>query len=344
MLGWLHVQGRHVLLSAARHTPRRSPAPQGVAYRWNHAPSEVVFEVTVGKPDYERPGGQRTPPYSLKRRVPGSFDLQTLRIPVHVSGDEPNTQPPVVLGQQNTTKLGETLGRLIKGAEDCLPVLDRESDEILLSLERDDERPCRVIEPRVVEQPSELEHILVSHSMPASSIAARLPRELAGYLSGCAKREPTAGALWREAVTIGSGALGAPSVLASSSVASSLARARGNSAANLCAGVCVRSGGVAHGAIVYLATSPEDQSQIRTVAIARREILSFLVIQDVRPVPLECFARFPLGCTEILVAPVPPLEQIDEVAPHITMLPLAIGDVHHPSGSFNAAIMSKDFH
>jgi hypothetical protein len=93
---------------------------------------------------------------------------------------------------------------------------------------------------------------------------------------------------------------------------------------------------------VCLATSPEDQPQIRTVAIARREILSFVVVHEDRSGSPECLARFRLGRTE-LITPVPPLEQIDEVAAHIAMLPLGIGDVYHPSGSFDAAIHAQGF-
>ena len=74
--------------------------------------------------------------------MPGLFFLQTLRIPGHVSGNQPNTQAPVVLGQQHPAKFGEPIPRVIKGAEDRLPILDRESDEILIRLESDDECPA----------------------------------------------------------------------------------------------------------------------------------------------------------------------------------------------------------
>ena len=91
------------------------------------------------------------------------FDVRKVRPP-----DSPLKQSlaraPLLLLKQHPAQLRESGGRVIEGAQDCLTILNRETDDPLLGFECDHECLRRVVEAGVVEQPSEVEHIFVSHS------------------------------------------------------------------------------------------------------------------------------------------------------------------------------------
>jgi hypothetical protein len=77
---------------------------------------------------------------------------------------EPLAHPPLVLGEEHSAQLGKAGGWFLERVHDRLAILDRHSDEILVSLQGDDQRLRRVVEPGLVQEPSEVEHVVVTYS------------------------------------------------------------------------------------------------------------------------------------------------------------------------------------
>jgi hypothetical protein len=80
-----------------------------------------------------------------------------------------------VFGEKHTAQLGEASGRIIEHSQDRLAIGDRESDKILLGVERDKERIACVLEAGREQEPSQ-------KGLPSS--AASCCRSTSG---GCAK-------------------------------------------------------------------------------------------------------------------------------------------------------------
>ena len=72
----------------------------------------------------------------------------------------------LVFLQPQAAQLGESLEWTVETAQNCFAILDRESDEFLLGLQRDDKCLGGVLESDVIEQPSEIEHVLVAYRIP----------------------------------------------------------------------------------------------------------------------------------------------------------------------------------
>ena len=76
---------------------------------------------------------------------------------------EPLAHAPLVLVQEHGSKHGECGRRVVERSKDRLAILDRESDQLLLRFQRDDDRLGRIIEPGVMQESDEDEHVLVAH-------------------------------------------------------------------------------------------------------------------------------------------------------------------------------------
>ena len=74
--------------------------------------------------------------------------------------DEPIAHATGVLGQQHAAEFRLRHGRIVEHSQDRLAISDRESDEILLSVQRDKNRIARVVQARYVQAPSQVGNVL----------------------------------------------------------------------------------------------------------------------------------------------------------------------------------------
>jgi hypothetical protein len=80
-----------------------------------------------------------------ERQGAGKFRSLSIGTAPEASGlalDEPLPHSPIVLRQQHPAERREALRRIVERAKDCLAILDRECDQYLLGLERDDKGRC----------------------------------------------------------------------------------------------------------------------------------------------------------------------------------------------------------
>jgi hypothetical protein len=156
----LNVDDLDVLLRDLSDQPKQALPAKLLADRRDRTSSEVVLEVAVRKADHERPGGDKAPLCSLRPRVPELSGPQTLRIPVHLSGDKPLAHPPLVLLQEHGAELRECVrSRIVERPEDALAVVDGE--RYYGSTER--ERLLEHASRRIVDKAGELPHVVIGN-------------------------------------------------------------------------------------------------------------------------------------------------------------------------------------
>ena len=139
------------LVRCPSNQPEHVVTAQGLAHRRDGRSSEVVLEVTVRELEHNRLGRQGIPPSSPE--VPASRRRKPA--PANPSLDE--------LLDQRCPQLGEAGGWIIERTQDCLAILNRESDDHLLGLQRDDEHLRRIFESAAAQEFGELEHVSIAH-------------------------------------------------------------------------------------------------------------------------------------------------------------------------------------
>jgi hypothetical protein len=93
---------------------------------------------------------------------------------------------PLVLGEEHLSQLREPMRRMIEHSQHRIAIVDRESDEILLGVERDKKHIARVLEAGREQEPSEIGDVLLANGNtgePHASVATRR----AGPSNGCAR-------------------------------------------------------------------------------------------------------------------------------------------------------------
>jgi hypothetical protein len=100
--------------------------------------------------------------------------------------DESFAHPPLVLAQENAAELREPIGRIVEHADDRLPVLDLEGDDLALCVLSGLKRFSGHVEAGVAEQAGELEHLRVGHRNPrehhpSERTPVRVPASVAGF-------------------------------------------------------------------------------------------------------------------------------------------------------------------